>query len=55
MSDDKNLICPKCGYAVPEIDCEKTTYCKNCDTEWKYDENQNLIEVEDDDDLYFDR
>ena len=51
----EELTCPNCGFTIPEIDCEKTTCCVNCDTEWKYDMEGNLIEVEEDDEIYSDR
>ncbi len=49
------LVCPNCGDLMPLIDCEKTTYCDNCKKDWKYDDESNLEEVEENDDIYLDR
>lgn len=49
------LICPNCGNEMPLIDCEKTTHCNNCDIEWKYDDDFELVIVKPGDDIYLDR
>lgn len=49
------MICPFCSEEMPEIGCEKTSTCPNCEHEWKYNDNGSLVEVEENDDIYLDR
>ena len=54
-NEEEYLICPRCDEQIPSIDFEKTTRCSNCNTEWAYDMEGNLREVEEDDNIYYDR
>jgi len=50
------ITCPACGADMDDIGCEKTTVCDECESEWKYgDDMESLVEVEENDPIYWDR